>query len=122
MSNREKRIKNELRELMTTAYERELEIHLNELYEKFIEWKKGKIFAGELSHLIHQYDKGPSKEMFSRYNNIPPEATVAQGLVNGLLKRDEISDEVYEMIKGSVEFYQNQNRAYPIHGKEQEET
>ncbi len=108
MSQLNKRIRNEFRELMEITYEREIEIYMNELYEKFNEWKEGKISAGDLSVLIHQYDRGPSSEMFSRYNHVDPQILVARGLFKGLLKREEISDEAYGFIKDLVEYYHKQ--------------
>ncbi|MCJ7813257.1 hypothetical protein MUP95_08095 [bacterium] len=105
MNQLNKKIENEFRELMRTAYEREIETYMNELYEKFKEWKEGKISAGDLSVLIHQYDKGPSSEMFSRYNHVDPQISVARGLFKGLLKKEEISDEAYGFIKNLIEYY-----------------
>ena len=109
MNQLSKKLEDEFRELMRLVYEREIETYMNELHEKFAEWKAGKISAGELSVLIHQYDRGPSSEMFSRYNRVDPQISVARGLFKGLLKREEISDEAYEFIKDLVEYYHKES-------------
>ena len=101
------KLKREYRELMLIAYEREIEKHLNKIYINFLEWKDDKICAGELSKIIHEYDTGPSKEMFFRYNNIIPEASVARGLALGLLNREELSDSAYEGIENQISFYKD---------------
>ena len=109
MNQLSKKVENEFRELMGIIYEREIASHMNELQEKFKDWKAGKITAGELSVLIHQYDRGPSSEMFSRYNHVDPQISVARGLFKGLLKREEISDEAYGFIKDLVEYYHKES-------------
>ncbi|MBN2030485.1 hypothetical protein JW824_09590 [bacterium] len=109
MNQLSKKLKHEFRELMEKAYEREIATYMHDLHEKFKDWEAGKIPAGELSVLIHQYDRGPSSEMFSRYNRVDPQISVARGLFKGLLKREEISDEAYQFIKDLVEFYHKES-------------
>ncbi len=109
MNQLSKKIENEFRELMKKAYEREIASYMHELHEKFKDWEAGKISAGELSVLIHQYDRGPSSDMFSQYNHVDPQISVARGLFKGLLKREEISDEAYGFIKDLVEFYHKES-------------
>ena len=104
-----KKLEDEFRELMRMVYEREIATYMDELHEKFVEWKGGKLSASELSVLIHQYDRGPSSEMFSRYNHVDPQISVARGLFKGLLKREEISDEAYRFIKDLVEYYHKES-------------
>jgi hypothetical protein len=53
---------------MTEAYERELHRELTKLDQSFAEWRNGTISSGELSHRIHQYETGPSRELFKHYN------------------------------------------------------
>lgn len=109
MNQLSKKLKGEFQKLMQKAYEREIGTYMNDLHEKFAEWKAGKISAGELSVLIHQYDRGPSSEMFSRYNHVDPQISVARGLFKGLLRREEISDEAYGFIKDLVEYYHRES-------------
>ncbi|MDZ7725656.1 MAG: hypothetical protein U5R06_23240 [candidate division KSB1 bacterium] len=62
-------LKKELRHLKIEAYERELAGYMQELYKKFQSWKNGNMSAGELSHHIHEYDSGPSRQLFHYYNS-----------------------------------------------------
>ena len=53
MQDYPKAIKKKLRNLMGEAYENELAEELAKLEAKFAEWRAGKIYAGDLSYLIH---------------------------------------------------------------------
>jgi hypothetical protein len=71
------------------AYERELARELAQLAARFDEWRAGQISAGELSCRVHQYDKGPSHEMYSLYNLMDQEFVVARAVAESLLSEDE---------------------------------
>jgi len=64
-----KRIKRLIRDFMTEAYERELRRELVKLDQSMTEWREGKISNGEMSHRIHQYETGPSRELYKQYND-----------------------------------------------------
>lgn len=102
-----KRIKKLLREFMAEAYERELHRELTKLDRDFAEWRQGAIGSGELSHRIHQYESGPSRELFKQYNGSPHDMSVAYAIVVGILKREEMPDELLEAIGGPLSFYQS---------------
>ena len=74
------------------------------------DWKKGKLIGGELSVLIHEYDKGPSKWMMDFYNDSYPEETIARAIAIGLLERDEVPDEILEMIEDDIALYQRREQ------------
>ena len=84
---------------MKVACERELKEHLLEISARFDQWKKGEMSSGELSHLIHEFDRGPSRRMFSFYDNIDPETIVAQAVACGRLEVDEIPVELREEVR-----------------------
>jgi hypothetical protein len=102
-----KHIKKLLREFMTEAYERELHRELTKLDASFAEWRAGKIGSGELSYRIHEYETGPSRELFQKYNNSPHDMSVAYAIVVGILKPDEVPGELLEAIRGPLSFYQS---------------
>ena len=91
-----KRQRKTLRELVKVAYERELKEHLRELSAGFDRWKSGEMSSGELSHLIHEFDRGPSRRMASYYNNLDPEIIVAQAIGLGRLELGEVPEELRE--------------------------
>jgi hypothetical protein len=89
MQSYPKRIKKLLREAMTEAYDRELHRELAKLDENFAKWRNGEIDNAELSDHIHQFETGPSRELFKRYNYNPHEMSVAYAIVVGILRQDE---------------------------------
>jgi hypothetical protein len=107
MSCRFAPIKKLLAELTTEAYERELHRKLAQLDQSFAEWRNGHISSGELSHRIHQYDIGPSRELYKRYNDNPHEMSVAYAIVVGILQRDEMPVELLEAIAGPLSSFQS---------------
>jgi len=102
-----KRIKKLLVEAMTEAYERELHRELVKLDQSFAEWRAGRLGSGELSHRVHQYDIGPSRELYKRYNGDPHDMSVAYAIVVGILQRDEMPAELLEAIAGPLSFFQS---------------
>jgi hypothetical protein len=73
------------------------------MYPRFDEWRAGQISAGELSCRVHQYDKGPSHEMYSLYNLMDQEFVVARAVAESLLSEDEIPAEVWSHIHKMVQ-------------------
>ncbi len=102
-----KHIKRLLRESMAEAYERELHRELTKLDQSFAEWRNGTISSGELSYRIHQYEIGPSRELYKPYNQGEPDMNVAYAITTGLLNRAEIDGEVLEAIAGPLNFYKS---------------
>jgi hypothetical protein len=100
-----KTIKRFLRKYATEAYERELHRELTTLDHSFAEWRKGTISSGELCDRIHRYETGPSRALFKRYTNGPPDMNVAYALVVGILDASEVPAEVVEAISAPLSFY-----------------
>lgn len=104
-----KSVKRHLRQLANETYENELAKEMTKLAEQFEAWKQGHICAGDLNILIHDYHQGPSREMFARYNSrLGDDVLVAGAIARGLLKRDDIPEEVWPHIQGLTEFYRSQ--------------
>ena len=61
MERYSKAIKRLLRKYVVEAYERELQRELEKLDASFQEWRQGAISSGELSHRVHEYERGPSR-------------------------------------------------------------
>ena len=107
MPDYSKHTKKLLREFMIEAYERELHRELARLDASFAEWRAGRISNGELSHRIHEYETGSSRELFQKYNNNPHALSVAYAIVAGILKQDEVPAELLEAISGPLSFCQS---------------
>ena len=102
-----KRIKRQLKELASLAYENELSRELALLAEKFDEWRQGRISTGELSRLIHQCHNGPARELWKRYNDGLVHMQMAYAIVHGILREEDIPKEVWPYIEGALEFYRH---------------
>jgi len=107
MGDYSKSIKRLLREFAAEAYEKELSRELAQLNESFADWREGKIGSGELSHRIHQYETGASRELFKRYNIGKNDFNVAYAIVTGILDRDDIPEELLEAIVNHLRFYES---------------
>jgi hypothetical protein len=109
-----KRIKKLLRAAMTEAYVRELHRELAKLDENFAKWRNGEIDNAELSDRIHQFETGPSRELFKRYNHNPHERTVAYAIASGILQRDQVPAELNEVLAGPRSFYQSLDERHEL--------
>src|SRR5215213_10398510 len=98
MRDTSKRIKRLLREQAALAHEEELRRALLPLAAAFEEWKKEDLSSGELSVKIHEFHRGPSRQLFSRYNNGPLDAVVASSIVSGILDASQVPDELLEYL------------------------
>jgi hypothetical protein len=100
-----KKIKKLIREFAAEAHERELHRELTRLDRRFAEWRAGRLGSGELSDEIHQYETGPSRELFKRYNGGLPDMMVAYAIAAGILQRGEVPAELLEALAGPLEYF-----------------
>ena len=88
------------------AYENELATELAKLEKRFEDWRAGKICAGELAEIIHQYHNGPARDLWSKYNQNPyTELLIASAMVRGILQREDVSEEVWPYVEAAIERY-----------------
>ena len=92
--------KKRLRELMGTAYERELQRELGTLEQSFAAWRAGSLSSAELSERVHQYDTGPARDLWQHYQATPPDLVVAYAVVVGLLRPEEVPPDVLAALSG----------------------
>lgn len=96
-----------LRKYKSEAYEIELHRELLKLETSFKKWKAGEISNGELSYRVHEYEQGPSRELYKKYNYGEDDFNVAYAIVTGLLDNENIPDEFINEISGVLSFYQD---------------
>lgn len=101
--NDRKKMKRQMRELATLAYERELGNHLSKLQRNFSEWGAHKITAFELSDRIHEFHNGPSRELFKTYDLPKPDFLVVRAVVLGILTEEEVPAEILEFLSGQIQ-------------------
>ena len=106
MKSYPKKIKKLIREYMTEAYERELRRELSKLEVSLSQWQNDEIGSGELSYRLHQYEVGPSKELYKKYNFGEADMNVAYAIVAGILKKEEVPPELLEALEGPLSFFE----------------
>ena len=106
MKDYPKKIKRLIREYMTEAYERELHRELTKLEVSFSQWQNDEIGSGELSYRLHQYEVGPSRELYKKYNYGQADMNVAYAIVAGIVKKDEVPPEMLEALEGPLSFFE----------------
>ena len=93
-------------QLNDLAYQRELDDYLNSLFEKFNQWKSGTISGIEISNLLFDFVKGESKDLYLKYTSRMHDMMVARAFVLGYVSREEIPDNVFDLIQDQIHFYQ----------------
>ena len=88
----------QLRELGGLAYERDLSEQLTALESEFKRWRAGEVDAFVLAEAIHRFHQGPARELFSKYGTSHIDFAVANAIHRGVLKREEVGDEVLEIL------------------------
>lgn len=52
--------------------------------------------------MIHEYDGGPCRRMFSLYNDLDPDLCVASAIAKGRIKPEEVAEEVLKAIQPRI--------------------
>ena len=105
MAEYPKRIKCLLREAAAAAHEQELHRELTKLDQSFAEWRSGAITSGELSHRVHQFETGPSCELFNRYNSGQSDLNVAYAIVAGILDESQVPPDLLEALSRPLDLF-----------------
>lgn len=86
--------------LIGIAYNRELDLHLEKLAQKFDDWRKNKIKGYELSDFIHEHHDGISRELFKIYNYSGDKLyLVARAIHLNFLTKDEVPPDLIDLMK-----------------------
>ena len=96
-----------IREWAGVGHDRDLRAALTELRGQFDRWERGEIDSFELNDLIHKYHDGASREIWKRYATSHLAPAVASAVVAGVLRKDELPDELVQHIAGLIDFYQH---------------
>ena len=108
MRDTPKRIKRLLREYAAAAHEEELRRALMAVAQAFKRWEDGELGSGELSEVIHRFHQGPARDLYVRYNTTHLETPVAYAISAGVLDRKAIPAELFEHLRGALEFYESE--------------
>jgi len=102
-----KKMRKQLRELAWTAYRREMEVALDDIYNQFSRWKDKKITEFEMNELIHQFHDGISRDLWKHYVGRPgkDEFLVAGAFSRGILTDEDVPIEIREKLTSQIQFY-----------------
>jgi len=101
-----KKMRKQLRELAWTAYKREMDLALNELYDQFPNWKDKKITEFDMNELIHKFHDGISRDLWKHYVGCAgrDEFLVADAFSRGILSDEEIQSELRKKLFSQIQF------------------
>lgn len=98
MSELSKQVRKQAGDLIGIAYSRELNHHLNNLAQRFDEWRQNTLDCWELNDLIHQFHDGISRDLYKTYSYSNDQVfLISRALALGFLKKDELSKELNEL-------------------------
>lgn len=80
------------------AYERELAKALEALEENFLQWRKKKIIAFELSDLIHKFHNGVARNLWSFYETGHMELIVRHAIAEGIISKTEVNTSILDKL------------------------
>jgi len=101
-----KAVKRLVREWAAIAHDRELGHALLELRTQFDRWQRGEIVAADLNDRIHQFHEGASREIWKRYATNHLEPAIGSAVAAGILRREELPEELLRHVAGLIEFYE----------------
>jgi hypothetical protein len=94
-----------VRELAAIAHEREMRALLSPFAEDVVEWRSGSKDTWALLEDLDRFDRARHR-LSQRYQtqSIAP-MLVAHALVAGIVRRDEVNEELVQVLKKPMEFY-----------------
>ncbi len=107
MSEYPTHIKKLIRHYVTLAYEEELRWALESLAAKFDEWRAGRLSSDELSQAIHEFHQGPSRDLFTKYNEpyFPHDLAVAHAIATGVLDQAQMEQDLLDHLDPIIQSY-----------------
>ncbi len=110
MQQYQKPIKRQIRELADLLYERKLNVELTNLDAHFDAWRKGELSPFDLAAHIHQFHQKPARELFNLFSqNNFLDMVVARGIVENILKTNEIPPEAMQALADKIAFIKNED-------------
>jgi hypothetical protein len=73
----------------------------------FDTWRRGEASAFELVDAIHRFHDGANREIWKKHQWSDTQMLLAEALVDGHLRREQITDRVYAILEPSVKYLQS---------------
>ena len=106
MQDISRQMKRLVRKFAGIAHDRELSAALLELRSHFDRWQRGEIMAADLNELVHQFHQGRSRHIWAKYATNHSEPALASAVATGLLKKEELPEELLTHLARAIEFYE----------------
>jgi len=90
------------RQLVRDSRSRELSLLLQDLDQRFQSWRDGDLESGELANRIHEFSKGPLRELEKCYSALDEATLIARAVVNGILPESELGPELLVAIESRI--------------------
>ena len=94
-----------LRELAARIREAETRQMLERLDQQFARWRGGQLGSGDLLDAIHEFQKGPARQLWSMHQSLKEPELVARGVALGLASLSELPEDVRPRLAPLVEFF-----------------
>ena len=95
-------IEDQVKELVDTAYRRELNRELGTLSGKFTSWDIGDLDGVELAEMLKNFAEEAMVSIDERYETKTPTESAAYGIVNGLIWEDEFTPEISRALETEI--------------------
>lgn len=107
MAEPPKQLKKELAVISQKVHEAELRRALLSLDKEFALWRAGKMDSFELCERIHKFHVGPNREIHNKHTVLRSQRDllIADAIRRGLIKKDELSAELYSYLGRALAFY-----------------
>jgi hypothetical protein len=100
MQEPSKKVKQQMRELISLLYQRELQLELENIDQYFEQWR---------SEHIHEFHQNPSRELFIKYQSTSLFPTyVTQGIAKKILDPSEIPAETWKALENNITFWEKE--------------
>jgi len=90
------------RELVATAYLRELTTALTALATRVDAWRAGKIDVFQLNEEVHAYYSGTARNLWKKYN-MPADALLTLLVAGGVIHKDEVPADLLAALHPAAE-------------------
>ncbi len=109
----ERAIHRKLRELAEQAHEEEPRHAPAPLAEAFERWRARAASSFEISDMIHEFHRGPSRTLPGTYPGLKPDALVARAVALGVLAREGLPPETGASLGREIETFRELARHEP---------
>jgi hypothetical protein len=96
-----------VREWARIAHDRDLRKALSELRVQFDRWDRGEIDSFELNDAVHRFHQDTARGIWKRYATTHLEPAVASAVATGVLRKEELPDDLVQHIASLIEFYEH---------------